>query len=69
MRWGDRKGELGIGNAEGGIFRFWPALARRLQFISTEREEKGVGVNIDKHHKAGLGQGFGILDCGMGKKG
>ena len=46
-------------------FRFRPALARRLQFISTKRKEKEVGANIDNLHKAGLGQGFGIVDCGM----
>ena len=40
-------------------FRFRPALARRLQFISTKRKEKEVGANIDNLHKAGLGQGFG----------
>ena len=37
--------------------------------LSTEREQKGVGANIDNLHKAGLGQGFGIVDCGMEKKG
>jgi len=47
---------------DGGIFRFRPALARRPQFISTEREQKAVGANIDNLHKAGLGQGFGITD-------
>ena len=55
-------------DAEGGIFRFRPALARRLQFIRTKRKEIGVGGNIDSLHKAGLGQGFGIVDCGMLKQ-
>jgi hypothetical protein len=45
-----------------------PRRARRLQFISTKRKEKGVGANIDNLHKAGLGQEFGIdsiADCGL----
>jgi len=53
---------------DGGIFRFRPALARRPQFISTEREQKGVGANTDNLHKAGLGQGFGIVKCGKMKQ-
>jgi len=45
-----------------------PALARRLQFISTQRKKKGFGVNIDNHHNPGLGQGFWILDFRSGNK-
>ena len=56
----------GMGGCINGVyFDFGPALARRLQFISTKRNEKGVGANIDNLHKAGLGQGFGNVDCGM----
>jgi hypothetical protein len=33
----------------------------------TEREQKEVRANIDNLHKAGLGQGFGIVEFGMKK--
>lgn len=56
--------EYGIGKSECGNIWFRPALVRRLQFISTGREEKGVGANTDNLHKAVLGQGFRIIDLG-----
>jgi hypothetical protein len=62
LRAGSRRGQGAYARREGGIIRFRPALARRPQFISTEREQKGVGANTDNLHKAGLGQGFGIVE-------